>query len=461
MPRQIVLNAFYMAAPSQSWPGLWAHPKADGEHYCEMSFWHELARTAERGLLDCVFFADSLGVLDVYQGRPDALMRSAGMYPINDPFMLIPAMASVTGNLCFGVTGNTTYEHPYLLARRFSTLDHLIKGRIAWNIVTGVAPSIAAAMGQKPTPHDQRYEQAEDYMDLVYKLWEGSWEDGAALRDKKKRIFTDPSKVHKIRHAGKYYSSEAVHMCEPSPQRTPFLIAAGASKRGTDFAGKHAEATFMLGNDMGYSRQVIAGYRKAAVENGRRPEDIKVLNAATVIVGATAGEARDLKEQCQEYSSLEGNLAMLSAFTGIDLSKYGPDEPIEHVESNAIQSILEAMTKFNKGEKVTPRVLARFNSLPGREAFIVGTPSQVRDTLIEWVDEVGIDGFNLVRTVEPGGLESFVDLVVPELQDSGYFKTEYHPGPMREKMYPGGGARLADDHYGARFRATVPAEPAL
>ncbi|HEX7784473.1 MAG TPA: LLM class flavin-dependent oxidoreductase [Sphingobium sp.] len=452
MPKPILFNAFYMGSPSQAWAGLWAHPKAQTDRYCDLAFWQDLARTAERGLIDGIFFADQLGVMDAYEGRPDALIRSGGMCPINDPMMVIPAMAAVTENLCFGVTGNTTYEQPYLLARRLSTLDHLTKGRIAWNIVTGIAPAAAMAMGQKPVAHDKRYDIADEYMDLMYKLWEGSWEDDAVLRDKANQIYADPAKVHMIKHHGEYLSSEAMFICEPSPQRTPFLFAAGSSGRGSAFAGKHGEAAFMSASDMGYSKRVVDGYRNAAIENGRAPDDIKVINAATIIVAPTEAEARALQEEYQQYASFEGNLAMLSGWTGIDFSKYGPDEPIEHAEGNAIQSILDSMTKHNTGEKVTPRALARFARTPGREAFIIGSPSQVCDTIIEWVEKVGVDGFNLHRTVEPGGLGAFVDLVVPELRDRGYYKTEYDAGTMREKMQPGRGPKLASDHYGARFK---------
>ncbi|WP_156677701.1 LLM class flavin-dependent oxidoreductase [Sphingomonas profundi] len=454
MAKQIMTNAFYMATPAQSWAGLWAHPNANGQHYNDLEFWTDLAKTAERGLIDGIFLADGLGANDVYEGRPDAVMRSGTMFPINDPMLLIPAMAAVTRHLCFGVTANTIYEPPYLLARRFSTLDHLTKGRVSWNIVTGILESVAAAMGREPVPHDRRYDMADEYMDLVYKLWEGSWEDDAVLRDKQARIFTDPAKVHRIHHAGETYACDAIHPCEPSLQRTPFLYSAGASGKGIAFAGKHAEAAFLSSSDMAFARHVTDGYRKAAVAAGRAPDSVKVFNAATVIVAPTEAEARDLERQYEEYSDTPGNLAMVSSWIGIDLSKYDPDESIEHVEGNAIQSILDAMTKFNKGEKVRVRDLGRFAGIPGREAFIVGSTASVCDTIVKWVDETGIDGFNLVRTVDPQNLTAFVDLVVPELQDRGYYKTEYAPGTMREK-FSGAGARLAPDHYGARFKVNA------
>lgn len=451
MSKQILINAFYMASPAQAWTGLWAHPDAQGERYNDLAYWIELARTAEKGLIDGIFLADTLGVNDVYEGKPDAIMRSGGMFPSNDPMMLIPAMAAVTQNLCFGVTANATYEPPYILARRFSTLDQLTKGRLSWNVVTGILASTAKAMGVEPVPHDKRYDLADEYMDLMYRLWEESWDDNAAVRDKTRRIFTDPSGVRKIAHEG-HYRCEGYHLCEPSPQRTPFIYAAGSSGRGAAFAGKHAEAAFTAANDKRSAKRIVDSYRQAAEQAGRAADSIKVFNVATVIVAPTEAEARDLKQQYEEYSSEEGNLAMMSSFLGIDLSKYDPDDPIEYVESNAMQTAIEAMTKYNRGKKVRVRDIAAFDDLPGREPFIIGSPEQVCDTMIEWVDETGLDGFNLVRTVEPAGLESFIKLVIPELQNRGRYKTEYAPGTMREKMFPEGSAHLPADHHGAGFR---------
>ncbi len=454
MSKEILTNAFYMASPAQSWTGLWAHPDATGERYNSLDFWVDLARTAERGLIDGIFLADGLGVMDVYGGTPDAIMRSGGMFPVNDPMMTIPAMAAATRDLCFGVTANSTYEPPYLLARRLSTLDHLTDGRVSWNVVTGAQPSAARAMGVEPVPHDQRYDRAEEYMDLMYRLWEESWEDGAGVRDKGSRVFADPARIHRVTTRGRY-ACDAFHPCEPSPQRTPFIYAAGASGRGVEFAGRHAEAAFMVAGNKAHAKKVVDGYRKAAVGAGRSPESVKVFNLITVVVAPTESEARELEAQCREYTDGEGNLAMLSGLVGVDLSRYGWDDPLAYVESDAIQSVIEAMTRSNGGETVRIRDIAGFHRLAASEPYVVGSPSQVCEELISWVDETGIDGFNLVRTVEPAGLRAFTELVVPELQDRGRYKTEYAPGTFREKMFPHGGPHLPADHTGSRFRGTA------
>jgi FMN-dependent oxidoreductase (nitrilotriacetate monooxygenase family) len=222
MPKQIRLNAFDMNCVGHQSPGLWTHPRDRSDRYNTLDYWVELAKLLERGKFDALFLADVLGVYDVYRGSPDAAIANAVQVPVNDPLLLIPAMAYVTRNLGFGVTCAVSYEHPYTLARRFSTLDHLTGGRIGWNVVTGYLDGAAKGIGLARQPErDMRYEIAEEYMQIVYKLWEGSWEDEAVLRHRARRVFARPEKVHRIQHDGRHFQIDAIHLCEPSPQRTP------------------------------------------------------------------------------------------------------------------------------------------------------------------------------------------------------------------------------------------------
>jgi long-chain alkane monooxygenase len=224
-PRELRFNAFNMTAPSHNWSGLWSHPRDASINYNTLDYWVEYAKTAERGLLDGVFLADVFGVYDVYDHSPDAAVKHAVQLPNAEPTLLVSAMALVTKHLGFGITSNLTFEHPYQLARRFSTLDHLTNGRIGWNVVTGYLDSGAHGMGlQTARTHDDRYDAAEDFLAAIYKLWEESWEDGAVRRDRNSRVFTDPAKVHRIRHDGPYYRVDGIHLAEPSPQRTPCYI---------------------------------------------------------------------------------------------------------------------------------------------------------------------------------------------------------------------------------------------
>jgi FMN-dependent oxidoreductase (nitrilotriacetate monooxygenase family) len=228
--REIRLNAFDMACVGHIQQGMWTHPRDRSADYRSLDHWVGLARLLERGLFDGLFLADVLGVYDVYDGNPDAALRNAVQVPLLDPMLIVPAMAHATRHLGFGVTCNLAYEPPYLLARRFSTLDHLTNGRIGWNIVTGYLDSAARAMGfDAQMAHDDRYDLADEYMQVVRALWEDSWEDGAVRADRAAGVYADPARVHRVRHDGPQYRLDAIHLCEPSPQRTPVLYQAGAS----------------------------------------------------------------------------------------------------------------------------------------------------------------------------------------------------------------------------------------
>src|SRR5438105_11372263 len=235
--RPIRLNAFDMACVGHIQHGMWTHPRDRSSDYTSLDHWVGLARMLERGRFDGLFLADVLGAYDVYGGNADASLRGAVQIPLLDPMALVPAMAYATTHLGFGVTCNLAYEPPFLFARRMATLDHLTRGRIGWNIVTGYLDSAARAMGfDAQMEHDDRYDLADEYMRAVYALWEGSWDDDAVVADRESRIYADPARVRKISHRGKQYKIDAVHLCEPSPQRTPVLYQAGASDKGREFA---------------------------------------------------------------------------------------------------------------------------------------------------------------------------------------------------------------------------------
>jgi alkanesulfonate monooxygenase len=322
--------------------GMWTHPRDRSRHYNQIGYWLDLARTLERGRFDGLFLADVLGVYDVYQGSPDAALRNGMQIPVGDPMLLIPAMATVTEHLGFGVTGTLSFEPPYPFARRMSTLDHLTNGRIAWNVVTGYLNSAAQGMGlSKQETHDRRYDSADEYMEVVYRLWEGSWEDDAVQADKTTRVFTDPAKVHRVRFDGAYYSVDAIHLCEPSPQRTPVLFQAGASARGRAFAARHAECVFINGTSKPVAASFVADLRERTVEQGRRADDVRIFNMATVIVGRDEAEARAKLADYRSHVSHESALAVLSGWSGIDLGKYGLDEALRYEKTEAIQSFMD------------------------------------------------------------------------------------------------------------------------
>ena len=455
MPKQIRLNAFDMSCVGHQSPGLWTHPRDQADRYNSLDYWVELARILEKGKFDALFLADVLGVYDVYQGSSRTALENAVQVPVNDPLMVIPAMAYVTRNLGFGVTCAITYEHPYPFARRMSTLDHLTKGRIGWNIVTGYLESAARGMGLgKQEGHDMRYEIAEDYLQAVYKLWEASWEDGAVLRDRRARKFADPDRIHRVTHNGPHFQLDAIHLCEPSPQRTPVLYQAGASTRGRQFAAQHAECVFINGPSKKVIANIVADIRRRAAACGRDPAQILIFAMMTIITAATRQTAQEKLQDYLRYVSEEGALALMSGWTGVDFSTLPPDQPVRFDRRDAMTSALEAFTIADPERSWTVREIARHAAIGGRGPVIVGSFNEIADELQAWMAETDIDGFNLAYAVTPETFSDIVDLVVPELQRRGVYKLDYAPGTLREKLFAAGQARLPANHPAARLRHT-------
>jgi alkanesulfonate monooxygenase len=458
MGREIRLNAFDMNCVVHQSAGLWRHPRDRSDQYTNLDYWIEVARILERGKFDALFIADVLGVYDVYGGNVDAALGEATQVPLNDPVLLIPPMARATRNLGFGVTCTLSFEPPYPFARRMSTLDHLTDGRIGWNIVTGYLNSAARGVGMDAqTGHDLRYRIGDEYMEVMYKLWEGSWEDDAVVRDRTSGIFTRPDKVHKVVHEGEYYRVNAIHLSEPSPQRTPVLYQAGASDAGREFAAKHAECVFLLGPSKTVVKPRVADIRARAMGHGRKPNDIFIFTLMTVIVGRTEAEAQAKYEEYRSYISHRGALTLLAGWTGIDFSQYQLDDVLRHVRNDAINSAVDAFTVADPNRKWTVREVAEFVGIGGMGAVVVGSPSSVADQLQAWVDETDVDGFNLAYAVTPESFTDFVELVVPELQRRGVYKRDYHDGTLREKLYGRGRARLPDSHPAAAYRPRIAA----
>lgn len=446
--KQILLNAFDMNSVGHINHGLWTHPRDESHRFDELSYWTDLAKTLEQGLFDGLFIADITGTYDVYQNGIDLTLRESIQLPSHDPATLVSAMASVTQNLGFGVTVNLSYETPYQFARRFGSLDHLTQGRIGWNIVTGYLDSAERLIGQKGLKdHDLRYEQAEEFLELCYKFWEGSWENDAVLKDKQNRIFTDPSKVHSIQHHGKFYQSEGVFQVSPSPQRTPVLFQAGASPRGLAFSTRHAECVFIGGDQPEKIKQQVDKIRELATQQGRNPEDIKIFVGITVVTDETDQLAQEKLAEYIRYASPEAGLAHYSSSVGIDLSKYADDATIPYQQTNSIASV---NNKF-KENKITPNDLKAQHVLGGRYPLFVGSGETIAEKLIQLIDETGIDGFNLTRTVAPESHHDFIDFVIPQLQQRGRFKTAYNQGSLRNKIFQQGN-HLTEQHPATHFR---------
>ncbi|GAA3300542.1 LLM class flavin-dependent oxidoreductase [Glutamicibacter nicotianae] len=453
--REILFNAFDMNCVVHQSPGLWRHPQDKAADYKTLGYWTHLAKVLEEGKFDGLFLADVLGTYDVFNGSNESPLRTGAQAPVNDPFLLVSAMAAVTENLGFGVTAGTAYEHPYPFARRLATLDHLTNGRVGWNVVTGYLPSAARNMGQEDQmEHDERYNHADEYLEVVYKLLEGSWEDDAVQADKATGIYTDPAKVHPIEHEGKYFKVPGIAITEPSTQRTPVIYQAGASSRGIKFASENAEAVFVTSPTREMLKATVTKIRDAVEAAGRDRHDVKIFAMQTIITGEDSAAAQAKFEDYKSYADIEGAQVLISGWMGVDLSEYGPDDVIgANVKSNAIQSTVETFQKASgdEGNPWTIRQLAEWVGVGGFGPITVGSGAEVAEKLIDWVDYTDVDGFNLAYAITPGTFEDVVKYVVPELQARGAYKTEYAKGSLRNKLF-GAGDRVKGTHRAAQYK---------
>ncbi|KAL3440590.1 luciferase-like domain-containing protein [Aspergillus insuetus] len=461
-----ILNAFSMSSPTHVAPGLWRHPHNQTHRYKEITYWLELAKILD-GNFHALFIADMLGVYDVYKGPGNIkeVLPGAAQFPISDPSLPIAAMASVSKTLSFGITASTTYENPFLLARRYATLDHLTNGRVAWNVVTSYLESAAKNLGlEKEIPHDERYEIADEFLDVVYKLLEGSWRDDAVVMgaDTGVKAYTHPERVRRIDHKGKYFNVAGPHLIEPSRQRTPFIFQAGASKAGKVFATKHAEAMFLQGMHIESVRKSVLEIRQTAAEQGRDINGLKLIVGMLVIVDETDELARRKYNEYLTYADLDGSLALFGGWTGQDLGPYSDDDDFQFTGPGAIQSIVSswrATIPGSEGVKWTKRRVAQELALGGPHPRAIGSAKTVADILEKWIAETDVDGFNISYAVGPGDLEDVVRYLIPELKVRGVFWDPVAAeGKTTRENYLGDlakGSRLSSDHPGSKYRWTA------
>ncbi|MEX7509548.1 LLM class flavin-dependent oxidoreductase, partial [Acinetobacter baumannii] len=417
-------------------PGLWRHPQDRSVEYKDLEYWTDLAQILERGFFDGIFIADVLGIYDVYHQSAEHALTGAVQVPVNDPLQIVPAMAAVTKHLGFGVTTSISFEHPYPFARRISTLDHLTKGRVGWNIVTSYLESGSKNLGLKTqVNHDNRYDIADEYLEVLYKLWEGSWEEGSVLRDRESGIFADHKKVHPIQHEGKYFTVPGIHICEPSPQRTPVLYQAGASSRGQKFASQNAECVFIAAPSKIATKKVVQGIRQKLAQEGRDPYSVKIYALLSIVTDETDAKAQAKFKEYQSYGSYDGALTLLSGWSGVDFSQYQPTDKVEYIQTNAIQSLLDSYVNADPERVWTIEEIANWNSLGGNGPVLVGSAETVSDALQQWVEDTDVDGFNLAYILAHQTFADVVEFIVPELQKRGVYQTSYTQGTLREKLF--------------------------
>ncbi|MEN0023909.1 MAG: NtaA/DmoA family FMN-dependent monooxygenase [Microbacterium sp.] len=450
MTKRLIVNLFEMATPGHITHGLWRQPDNQRERYADVAYWTELARIAEDAGFDAIFLADVVGAYDVYDDAFEPALERGLQIPNLDPLLLVAAMAAVTDHIGFGVTFSTTYEPPFAFARRMATLDHLTGGRVGWNIVTSYLPNAARNFGlADQIPHDTRYEIAAEYVEVLYKLWEGSWDDDAVVVDKAAGVYSRPGSVRAIDHEGEHFRVAGPHLSEPSRQRVPVLFQASASKAGIAFAAQHAEVLFTADRPPGALERNIAAIRDESVRQGRRPDDTRFLVMATVIVGRTEQEAREKAERYRSFRDPEGAFIHMSV----------PFHPLDHPAELTVREALEREGRhdvIDAGALPLHLTVGQFaravDEAWDSRFFAIGDPQQVADIIEGWLDDDGIDGINLRQYHSFDTARDFGELVVPELRRRGRMRERYEPGEtLRERIF-GEGPRLPDRHPAARYR---------
>jgi alkanesulfonate monooxygenase len=426
--KQLRLGAFMR--PVSIHTGAWRYPGAWPDANFNFAHIRQLAQTLERGRFDAFFMADHLAVLNM---PIEALQRSHTVTSF-EPFTLLSALAQHTQHIGLVATASTTFDEPFHIARRFASLDHLSEGRAGWNIVTTSNPDAALNFGRDDhMAHDERYARAREFHDVVTGLWD-SWADDAFERNVESGRFFDPARLHVLNHKGKYLSVRGpLHIARPV-QGWPVIVQAGASEPGRQLAAETAEVVFSAPGTLDNARRFYADVKGRMQKIGRERDHLKILPGAFVVVGDTVEEARAIRARLDSLVHYDSAIASLSIALGHDASKFDPDAPLPEVpETNASQSGRERVIDLARRENLTVRQLAQRLGGYGGLAF-VGTPQSIADEMQEWLDAEGSDGFNVMFPWLPGGLDAFVDKVVPELQRRGIFRREYEGRTLRENL---------------------------
>ena len=455
-PRPLHFAAFVMNTTGHIIQGTWRRPTAHQTDFNDLEHWVGLAKTLERGKFDAIFFADVVGLYAPYRGDERKYFEAGLQVPSNDPSVLASAIAYATKDLGVAFTASILQEHPFNFARRISTLDHASKGRIAWNIVTNYLPNASRNFGLEGlTNHDERYAWADEYVDVTYKLWEGSWEEDALVQDRATGIHADYDKVHKINHEGPRYKVEGPHLVTPTPQRTPLLFQAGASEAGRYLRGQERRGGLHRVAEPGRGRarhrghplpcgqlrppaggpQVLPGsVRRPRLDRGRGP--------------AKGGRARRVDRLRRPALAHVGRGRHR-------LRARGPRHADRRAQDRGRAEHRRLDQRPGARPAATLRDVAHYTATNSR---IVGTPEQIADALARW-QAAGVDGVNLVNAEIPGSYEDFVEHVVPVLQRRGLMQREYAEGTLRNKLF-GHGDRLPDRHPAARYRGAFAPQPA-
>lgn len=451
MRKQFRLGLFENAQANDSGTATWRHPDNGRHLFDRLDYWRDTARLAEDAGLDFLFLADAWGWADVAGERPDICTIEGLDLPRLDPVVVLSALIPLTTTLGLVVTGSTLLEPPYAFARRIATLDILSGGRIGWNVVTtGTADTAVQGFGVPMVGHDERYAMADEFMQVVYKLWEQAWEAGALERDKSGR-FADPAKVHRIAHDGTYFRSHGYGNTSRSPQGTPVLFQAGVSPAGREFGGRHGEAIFVGSGSVEQLRAHSSAIRAEAQRNGRSVNDVKIMSAFSAVVGSTEEEARRTYAEVADAQNPEVTVASYAWFTGLDLSSYDPDTPMTELSTELSQSQVARFAGMTVAD-----VLRDWHAHGVGARPLVGTPEQIADRMCELAEGADLDGFLFAPVIPPASTADFIEHVLPILRERGAVGAGAREGAtLRERLFATENPALPATHPGAAYRASA------
>jgi FMN-dependent oxidoreductase (nitrilotriacetate monooxygenase family) len=428
------LAAFLIAGPVAHSHAVWRNP-AHEVPFLSAGYYVEIAQTLERGLFDLIFFADRLAIADRFGDDKTTGLRHGDQDSTRmDPVPILGALSAVTRHIGLGATRSTTYDQPYHIAREFRTLDHLSAGRAAWNVVTSMNDGEALNFGiASHLGHDQRYDRADEFMELTYKLWD-SWDPDALILDRSGGIYADPEKVHYVRHEGTYFKSRGPLNIPPGPQGRPVIIQAGASDRGRSFAARWAEIIFNISPTVEHMRKFTAGVRDDLTKADRPPNACKVLPAIMPFVGRSEAEAREKRDRANALIEPLAGLSTLSAHSNTDLGALDLDAPIEQLRSSGTQSLIAMASRIAKDEGMTLRDMGKRYGQSILVPQLCGTGRQIAEQMADIFTSGAADGFVVSPAFLPDSFAEFVDEVVPELQRLGVFRREYRAATLRGNL---------------------------
>jgi len=432
MSDQIHIVSFLINSPINHTVLSWADP-ADNrlEALGSLKLWQELAQTMERGLFDGMFFADTPGVFDRYRDSHEDAARYGVCWPSHDPVVLLSAIAAGTTHLGLAATMSTSAYKPWTIVRQLGTIDYLSGGRVGWNIVTGHLRGEHRALGIEQVEHDKRYDMADEYMEVCYRLW-NSIRPGAILGDKKSGIYADTSRIERVQYQGEYFSCDTIGPVLPSPQGHPVLFQAGSSGRGQQFAVRHADVVFSIQPNLPGMKRFMGEIQAVAKASGVKTPGVSF--GIQTVLGGTEEEARARLAGIVERMPMDACLARLSGTLGVDFSGMDLDQPLKEIQTQASQGLMKAFAHIEGDKPLTLREVAiRWGVAVGKPQ-IVGTPEQVADQMEHIWRETGCYGYNMTPHIMPSSVEDFVDEVVPILQKKGVYRTEYTGTTFRENL---------------------------